>query len=133
MKEHIEKSYNEYEVDSLKRMLDDTKWLKCKVSPLLSPNTGDSRGVILVQAAPGNGTEYRFLLVRTDGEMQNAMGVADGWLLAMEPGHTVRGTMSVRHLMHMHPSYVMEKLGMNLSDAVALSLILYRVGREYEI
>lgn len=75
--------------------------------------------VLLVEASPGNGTRYRFHLI-TD-----APGV-EHILLALDPCHYAwKRTCHLRSL-DVHPSYLMEKLGMNRADAVAFALVLRR-------
>jgi hypothetical protein len=123
MRDHIQQTYKESEVDRLHEMLHG-EWVTFEVV--------DYVFMIVVRAAPSNGTEYRFILVKTTGEMADQMGLNPlGYMLAMEPSYHMWGrTMSVVDPRNSHPSYIMEKMGMNLSDAVAMSLILDRVGEE---
>jgi hypothetical protein len=122
VKEHIAVAYSETEVDSLDRMLHE-KWGRFDLTV--------ADNCYVVEAHPGNGTRYSFILVKVNHTMAAQMGLnPQGYLLAMEPNPHWRNTMSVKNPCESHPSYIMEKLGMGLSDAVALSLILDRVGKE---
>jgi len=123
MKHYLKEVYDG-KVDSLDRMLDGD-WACFDVTHF--PH------MIAVEAHPGNGTRYSFALIKTGVCLALQMGLPDdGYLLAMEPGFHWRGTMSVRDPREAHPSYIMEKLGMGLSDAVAMCLILDRVGQSIE-
>jgi len=88
-------------------------------------------GKLFVEAAPGNGTVYRFMLLSISRDEAQGWGMPENaHLLAMYPGHaTWKRTMSVASS-KIHPNYIMEKLGMGLPDAVAMSIILYRVGEK---
>lgn len=122
MREHIAVAYSDTEVDSLDRMLHE-KWGRFDVT--------ECEDCYLVEAHPGNGTRYSFILVEVSYAMAAQMGLnPKGYLLAMEPNPHWRNTMSVKNPCESHPSYIMEKLGMGLSDAVAMSLVLDRVGKE---
>lgn len=119
MAEYIAQLYDPTEIDSLDKML-SPHWLRFDAN-----NLGH---MIVVEAQPGNGTRYSFVLVKVNNVMAKQMSLPEGgYLLAMEPGFHWRGTMSVRGLGESHPSYIIEKLGMNASDAVAMALILDRV------
>lgn len=121
MKGHIASVYTSNEVDSLEQMLHE-EWGRFDVDRL--------EHMIVVEAHPGNGTRYSFILVEVNEVMARQMGLnPEGYMLAMEPGPHWRGTMSVKDPRSSLPNYIMEKLGMNLSDAVAMSLILDRVGK----
>jgi len=116
----IREQYTDQEVDSLIKMCEE-EWLRFDVH-------AHANGLVVVEAQPGNGTRYSFVLVKVNEIMSRQMGLhPEGYLLAMEPGPHWRGTMSVKDPGSSFPDYIMEKLGMNLSDAVAMSLILSRV------
>lgn len=88
---------------------------------------GKERPVISVRAAPGNATEYRFVLTPVTPGMAKCLGLPEnGYLLSTETGYN-SATMSVRDLRNTHPGYIEEKLRVSLADAVAMSLILERV------
>lgn len=102
------------------------KWLKLDVRSLTSGNTGDHRDVVAVDAQPGNGTAYRFVLAKMTGA-EDVFGCQDGsWLVSMDP-HWRAGSCFVRKLDHIHPSYLGEKLKMNEHDSCAMAVILTRV------
>jgi hypothetical protein len=109
------------------------KWLSFDVRPLLSGNTGDHRDVIAVNAEPGNGTSYRMVLTRLTGA-EDLFGCQDGaWLLSMDP-YWKAGTMTVKDLKEIHPSYIQEKLRVvNEHDAAAIAAILFRVAEKLDL
>lgn len=105
------------------------RWLTFEVRSLTSGNTGDDRGVIVVKAAPGNGTEYRMVLTSLVGA-EDIFGCQDGsWMLSMDPCWKA-GTSTVKDLKEIHPSYLQEKLKVNEHDAAAITTIIYRVAEK---
>jgi len=119
-----EKIVGKHDMDMVMRPV--SEWKPFDVRPLTSGNTGDHRDVIAVRAAPGNGTEYRFVLTNLSGA-EDLFGCQDGsWLIAMDP-YWKSGTAIVRDYGDIHPSYLEEKLKMNEHDSAVMAVILYRV------
>lgn len=110
------------------------KWLSFDVRPLLSGNTGDHRDVIAVEASPGNGTRYVFLLTKMSGA-EDIFGCGEGaWMLSMRPDPCWKGrTVTIKDLKEIHPSYLQEKLMVNEHDGAAIATILYRVAEKLDL
>ena len=80
--------------------------------------------ILYVKASPGNGTQYRFHVISGD----DVPGIPDDcMLIVMDPGHYAwKRTCHLRNL-GVHPSYLMEKMDMGETDAVAMCVILNRL------
>ena len=135
--EQLKKAFPEV-AQNYRDTFDFDKWLEFEVSRSVesirsgakdSPVLRQPGPITYVQASPNNGTQYRFhIIFSTMGDEKVVDGIPENaMLIAMDPNHYAwRRTCYLREL-DVHPSYLMEKLGMGEPDAVAMSLILYRV------
>lgn len=134
--ENLKKAYPEVYAN-YPEMFDTSKWLGFEITMGVMDHTiGDLTyklvsPVTYVEASPNNGTRYRFHIINPLlGDQEVVPGMPEGcFMIAMDPGHYSWKRTCYLRRWDVHPSYLMEKLGMGEVDAVAMCLIL---GHFYE-
>ena len=126
--EYLKETYPDV-AENYPKVFDYDKWVGMTVTrstenfyPKDTNITYNKAGPVLyVKASPGNGTEYRFFLIKGD-----IPGFPEGRMLLTFDPEQRWGNMWLKDF-EVHPSYLMEKLRMGEPDAVALAVILGRL------
>lgn len=100
-----------------------------KWSVFLSRKQGPT---IVCRAEPGNGTRYEIIVAKLSLAQSAILGGGPQYLVSVNmQSKTGKGRLLVWNLSQLDPGYVMEKLGLNLGDAVPVCVICHRLGERY--